>query len=298
MFLRRVGASIGAAVLLTGLAACGDSGGSEAGSSDKKVTLGIIPSWTDGLSTAYLWKNVLESKGYTVKITELSEAAPLYTGLVNGDVDIYPSAWPEVTHEEYMKKYGDKIDDLGAYYSDARLTFAVPDYSTYTSIEQLKGNASVFGGKIVGIEPGAGLMKVTKDNVIPQYGLGSEYTLVESSTTAMLAELKSAIAAKREIVVTLWRPFWANAEFTMKDLEDPKGALGKPEGLHELATKGWVDKHPDLKPLFADFKLTDEQYANLENKVVNEYGKGKEAQAVEAWLQDKSNDDVAKKLKG
>lgn len=296
MILRRIGVSIGAAVLFTGLAACADSGGTEAASVDKKVTLGIIPSWTDGLSTAYLWKNVLESKDYTVKITELSEAAPLYAGLVNGDVNIYPSAWPEVTHEEYMKKYGDKIDDLGSYYSDARLTLAVPDYSTYTSIEQLKGKASVFGGKIIGIEPGAGHMKVTKDSVIPQYGLGSEYTLVESSTTAMLAELKSAIASKREIVVTLWRPFWANAEFKMKDLQDPKGALGKPEGLHALATKGWVDQHPDLKQLFADFKLTDEQYANLENKVVNEYGQGKEAQAVESWLKD--NDDIAKKLKG
>src|SRR5690606_13620464 len=58
-----------------------DTEGEAAGGEGGTITLGIIPSWTDGLSTAYLWKNVLESEGYTVEIAEIADAAPLYTGV-------------------------------------------------------------------------------------------------------------------------------------------------------------------------------------------------------------------------
>lgn len=286
---RRTGATLLAAALTVSVTACGSSsggGGAGSGGGDKKIVLGIIPSWTDGLSIGHLWKKVLEGKGYQVEIKELSEAAPLYTGVANGDIDIYPSAWPEVTHEAYMEKYGAKLEDLGAYYDNAKLTFAVPEYSTLNSIEDLKGKGGKYGGRIVGIEPGAGLTKVTKDKVLPAYGLTGEYRLVESSTTAMLAELKKATSAKRDIVVTLWRPFWANDVYKVKDLKDPKQALGQPEKLHAIATKGFAEKNPEVAGMIGRFKLTDAQYGALENKVVNEFGNGKEAQAVDAWLKE------------
>jgi glycine betaine/proline transport system substrate-binding protein len=280
----------------TNTGASGAEGDSESKSSCDEVTLGIIPSWTDGLSTAYLWKDVLGDEGYDVKIKELSEAAPLYTGLANGDVDVYPSGWPEVTHASYMDQYGDKIEDLGTYYDNAKLTFAVPEYTDVESISDLKGNAKMFDGRIVGIEPGAGLTRVTKESVIPEYNLGEDYKLVESSTTAMLAELKDAVSNEEDIVVTLWRPFWANSEFPLKDLKDPKGALGEPEGLHALGTAGFSEECSDVAEMFSNFKLTDEQYGSLENMVVNEYGQGKEAEAVAAWL--KQNPDFVESLKG
>lgn len=291
-------AALIAALLALGLTlgACGsDSGSKNSEGGDKTITLGIIPSWTDGLSTAHLWKKVLEDEGYTVKIEEIADAAPLYTGVANGDIDIYPSAWPEVTHAAYMKKYGDKLEDLGAYYDKAKLTFAVPEYTDITSIADLKSNADKFDSKIIGIEPGAGLTKVTKDEVIPTYGL-DDFQLVESSTTAMLAELKKATSAKKDIVVTLWRPFWANSEFPVKDLEDPEGALGEAETLNAIATKGFSDEHPEVAEMFGNFKLDDDAYGSLEDMMVNEYGQGKEAEAAAAWL--KENPDFVDSLKG
>jgi glycine betaine/proline transport system substrate-binding protein len=276
-----------AAVLSLSLvaAACGsdDSGGSGS-AEDKSIELGIIPSWTDGLSMAYLWKNLLEEEGYEVTITDLAEAAPLYTGLSKGDLDVYPSAWPEATHAEYMETYSDDIEDLGAYYGSAKLTFAVPEYSEIQSIADLPEFADELDGKIIGIEPGAGLTGITKNSVMPAYGLEDDFQLVESSTTAMLAELKKAISNEKEIVVTLWRPFWANSEFGVRDLEDPEGALGEPEGLHFLARDGFTEDHPEVAEMMGKLKLDDEQYGSLENLVVNEYGEGKEAEAVEAWV--------------
>lgn len=274
------------ALALAGCASGNQAEGGDGGGGDKgTITLGFLPSWTDGLSTAYLLEDQLEKLGYTVETQTLTEAGPLYAGLAQGDVDIYPSAWPELTHADYMNTYGDKIEDLGAYYDNAKLTIAVPSYVDIDSIEQLQANADRFEGRIYGIEPGAGLTKQTQETMLPGYGLDGDFELVTSSTAAMLTELDNAIAAQKDIAVTLWRPFWANDAYDVKDLEDPQGLMGDPEALHFLATSGFAEKYPDAAELIAGIQLDDEQYGSLEDLVVNEYGEGKEPEAVQAWLE-------------
>jgi|TARA_B100000678_G_scaffold8768_1_gene7297 glycine betaine/proline transport system substrate-binding protein len=267
----------------------GDQTDASGDMSCETVTLGFLPSWTDGLSTAYLLQNQLGALGIDVEMQTLTEAGPLYAGLAQGDVDIYPSAWPELTHASYMEEYGDNIEDLDAYYEGAKLTIAVPDYVDITSIEDLAGNADRFGGRIVGIEPGAGLTAQTQDVMMPAYGLDGEYELVTSSTAAMLTELGNAVDAQEDIVVTSWRPFWANAAYGLKDLEDPQGAMGEPEALHFLGTAGFSERCPEAADLIAGIQLSDADYASLEDMVVNEYGEGREAEAVEAWISENPN---------
>lgn len=296
---RRQAVALGAAAALgLTLAACNpdnsDTGGdaddattSEGGGEDLgTITLGYIPSWTDGLSTAYLLEAKLEEAGYTVEHEELTEAGVLYTALAQGDVDIYPSAWPEVTHASYMEQYGDQIEDLATYYDNAKLTFAVPEYSEITSIAELPEHVDALGGRIVGIEPGAGLTEVTTNEVIPTYGLDEAgFTLATSSTQAMLAELETAIAAEEEIVVTLWRPFWANASYPVRDLEDPEGALGESEGLHFLGTAGFAEEFPEVAEWIGGIHLDDDQYGALESSVVND-NPDDPAAGVAAWLEE------------
>ena len=112
----------------------------------------------------------------------------------------------------------------------------------------------------------------------------------------MLAELKKATDAQQDIVVTLWRPFWANSSFPVKDLADPKGALGEAEALHFLATKGFAEEFPEAAAYISKIKLTDDQYGQLEDMVVNEYGEGREAEAVQAWID--ANPDVLPAIEG
>lgn len=286
------------------LAGCGDNGnagtddeGSEAGGeASGTITMGFLPAWTDGLSMAYLLENQLEEMGYTVEMQTITEAALLYSAVAQGDVNMYPSAWPEVTHADYMERYGDDIEDLGAYYDNAILTIAVPDYVEITSMAELAEHADLFGGQIIGIEPGAGLTRVTTESMMPTYGLDDSYELITSSTTAMLAELQGAVNAEEPIVVTLWRPFWANSEFPVRDLEDPEGAMGEPEALHFLGNSGFAEEFPEAAEWIAQVSLDDEQYGSLEDMVVNEYGEGNEAEAVEAWLE--ANPDVLPPLPG
>lgn len=295
MFSRKILATVSALALSASLVACSSDSSDSASGSDNDgdkgtITMGYIPSWTDGLSTAYLLQNKLEEAGYTVEHEQLNDAAVVYTALASGDIDIYPSAWSEFTHKQYMDKYSDKVEDYGAYYENARLTWAVPEYmDDVNSIEDLKGQAYRFGGQVVGIEPGAGLTKASQET-IEGYELDG-YNLSTSSTPAMLSELKSATDAEEDIVVTLWRPFWANAKFPVKDLEDPKGTLGDTEGLHWLGRDGFEEDNPEVAEWLKGLKLDDEQYGTLEDLVVNEYGEGKEPEAVQDWL-DKNPDVV------
>jgi glycine betaine/proline transport system substrate-binding protein len=292
----RLGVAMTAVALLA--TACGgsDSASGSGSEDDKTITMGVIPGWTDETATTGLLTEILEDNGYTVEVTELSDNAPMYTALSNGDIDILSSAWPELTHKSYMDRFGDDIEDLGVYYEGATSFLAVPEYSDVQSIEDLPGRADEFGGKIIGIEPGAGLTKMTQESVMPAYGLDSEYKLVLSSTAAMLTELQKATEAEEPIVVTLWKPFWANLAFPIRALEDPKGAYGEPENLHVLARDGFSEDRPEVAEMLKNFKMDDEQFSSLENMVVNDFGEGEEQQAAQAWLEE--NPDFAKELEG
>ena len=271
----------------------GDDNGDEdaAPEADGPVILGILPAWTDGLSMAHLWDQMLDDQGVEVQIEEITEAGPLYTAVASGDYHVYPSAWPEVTHAEYMDTYGDDLEDLGAYYEGAVLTLAVPEYTEIDSIPELAENADMFGGQVIGIEPGAGHMGVTADSVFPTYELEENgFELVPSSTAGMLAELSSSIDAEEDIVVTLWRPYWANAEFPVKDLEDPEQALGEPETLNFIANSDFSSEFPQVAEWMNNFPvLDDDQYGELEDLVVNEYEDDPGAGARE-WIE--NNQDI------
>jgi glycine betaine/proline transport system substrate-binding protein len=289
----------GVAVSALAMVAAGCSG-TGSGEDDKTISIGAVPGWTDQTGTAHLLKNILEENGYTVEIKELSDNAPVFAGVANGDIDILSSTWPERTHKSYMDKYGDKFEDLGTYYEDAALYLAVPEYSDIKSIDELPSHANELGGKVVGIEPGAGLTKLTKESAFPKYGLDKDFKLVQSSTTAMITELKKATAAKEPIVVTLWKPFWVNQSIPVRALQDPKGAYGDTENLHSMGRPGFKEDFPEVAELIENFKLNDEQYGSLEDTMVNKFGQGQEEKAVAAWL--KENPDfapaLAKHLKG
>ncbi|GAA4839169.1 glycine betaine ABC transporter substrate-binding protein [Garicola koreensis] len=266
----------------------GDGGDAEAGGEGGSITLGIIPGWTDGVSMGNVWQQLLENQGYDVELQEVADAGALYLGVANGDVDVYPSAWPEVTHANYMEEHGDSLETLGDYYEGAVLTLAVPEYTDINSIDELNDNAEQFDNRVVGIEPGAGHMDITANEVFPTYNLGDNFELVESSTASMLTELDNAYQEEEDIVVTLWRPFWAYGSWDMKDLEDPEGALGEEEPLSFVANSEFSSEFPDAAEWMSNFSLSDDEYNALEDMIVNEY-EGNEAEGAQTWLDENSD---------
>ncbi|MET8978610.1 ABC transporter permease/substrate binding protein [Streptomyces sp. NPDC004539] len=274
------------AVVAGGLGVFGGSGspahasGTDVGRG-QEIRIGYIP-WDEGIASTYLWKEILQERGFDVKTTQYA-AGPLYTGLATGQLDFQTDSWLPTTHAEYWKKYGDRLDDLGSWYGPTSLELTVPSYvKDVNSLADLKGRASEFGGRIVGIEPSAGMMGLLKDKVAGEYGLDG-YDVVDGSTPAMLAELKRAYARKEPIVVTLWSPHWAYSQYGLKKLADPKGAWGKGDQVHTLARSGFAKDQPEVARWLKDFKMTEAQLTSLEAQI-QKSGKGKEQDAVRAWL--------------
>ncbi|MFG2556314.1 ABC transporter permease/substrate binding protein [Streptomyces sp. NPDC048581] len=248
----------------------------------KEIKLGYIP-WDEGIASTYLWKELLEQRGFEVSTTQYA-AGPLYTGVATGQIDFQTDSWLPTTHAEYWKKYGNRLDDLGSWYGPTSLELSVPSYvKGVDSLEDLKGNAAKFKGKIIGIEPSAGMMGMLKDKVLKEYGLEGEYDVVDGSTPAMLAELKRAYAKKEPVVVTLWSPHWAYSDYDLTKLKDPKGAWGKGDGVHTLARKGFAEDNPEVGQWLKDFSMTEQQLTGLESQITKA-GKGKEQDAVRTWL--------------
>ncbi len=196
-----------------------------------------------------------------------------------------------ITHKQYVDKYKGSFEDLGVWYSNAKLTIAVPKYVKLNSIADLKGKGGQFNGQIVGIEPGAGLTTAAK-KAIKGYGL-SGYDLRTSSTAGMLSQLKKATDAKKPVVVTLWRPHWAYSTFPVKDLADPKGLMGATEKIHSYATKNFTKNQPKLAKWFKSFKLDDQQLGTLEDLALNKH-KDDAAAGVTEWM--KQNPDFVKSM--
>lgn len=273
-----------AATLALGLSACGSgSGGAALENGDKKdLTVAVFNGWDEGIAASELWKVILDEKGYDVKLQN-ADVAPAYNGLSTGDYDLALDTWLPITHKSYIEEYGDKITDLGAWNDEAKLTIAVNADAPIDSIDELAANADLFGNRIVGIEPGAGLTKVTSEEVIPGYGLDKmEY--LTSSTPAMLSELKTATTKGENIVVTLWQPHWAYDAFPLKDLKDPKGLLGAAEGVHSYSRLDFDKDYPTLNKWLKDFKMDSKTLASLENAMFGGEKTTDYTAIIEKWI--------------
>ncbi|WP_209370303.1 glycine betaine ABC transporter substrate-binding protein [Brevibacterium renqingii] len=253
---------------------------------EKTVSLGIFNGWDESYATVYLIKNVLEEDGYKVETKEL-DAGPMFTGVAKGDIDFFTDGWLPLTHESYIEQYGDKLVDHGCWYDNAKLTIAVSEDSPAKEIGDLKDMGDEYNNILYGIDAGAGLTKTTKEKAIPEYGLDNlEFKI--SSTPAMLAQLKKSTEAGENVAVTLWRPHWAYDAFPVRDLKDPKGAMGDAERIFSFSGKDAADEHPYVSQLLQNLVLDDDHLASLENLMFSDehYGGDDHEKAVAEWLKD------------
>lgn len=117
--------------------------------------------------------------------------------------------------------------------------------------------AEQLDNKIIGIDPGAGIMKITIDEVLPEYGL-DDWEVVEGSGAAMTAALKKAYDKEEPIVITGWSPHWKFSKYDLKYLEDPKGVYGGAEDVNTIVRLGLKDDHPNAHKLLDQFEWKPE----------------------------------------
>ena len=253
--------------------------------SDNKVKLAYV-AWDSEIASTYVVKEVLESKlGATVEMLQV-DAGPMFAGVADGSADAMVAAWLPSTHISYLEKYGKDIEDLGANLEGTKVGLAVPAYMDINSIEDLKNSdlASKLNNRIIGIEPGAGIMTTT-EKAVQEYDL-SEYTLLESSSAAMAQELQKAYNNNEPIVVTGWTPHWMFANMDLKYLEDPKGVYGADEQIHTMVRKGLNEDMPNVYKFLDQFEWTADDMA----KVMIEVQGGKSPEeAAKTWVENNAD---------
>lgn len=137
----------------------------------KTVTIGLI-AWDEAIAATNVWKILLEEAGYKVEVTEL-DAGLLYQGMAEGDIDFFFDSWLPVTHEDFWEKHGDQLIKVSQWFEgNATLNIAVPSYMDIDSLADLDNWGADVNDTIIGIEPGAGLTRITQCTMLPGYELG------------------------------------------------------------------------------------------------------------------------------
>ena len=245
-------------------------------SEEKSITVGTM-SWEDLTPITGITKKVLEDAGYTVKVVPFSEWGIAYAALSKGDIQILASQTDYVA-QDYWDKNKKRLEKISPVSHGLFQGVAVPKYVPIDSMDQLNANADKFGGKIVGIEPGSGLMRDTA-NAVKGYDL--KLQLVEGSTAAMTAALKSAVDRKEWIAVTIWEPSWMMQKYDVKFLKDPKGIFPPPQSYYWIGHKGFSEENPHAREVMASVYVPLADITAI-NGAVNE-GKTMD-QAVQDWV--------------
>ena len=225
-----------------------------------EIELGYVL-WDSEIASTHVVAAIIEDElDHPVSLTSV-DAGPMWTGMARGDFDAMVAAWLPETHAAYWQEYGDDVTDLGANLDGARIGWVVPDYVPVQSITELPEHEADFGGEIIGIDPGAGLMAAS-DQAMEIYDLG-DFNLVSGSDAAMTAALDRAIADEEWIVVTGWVPHWKFAAYDLRFLDDPEGVFGDAEAIHTIVRPGLEEEAPEVHAFLQNFHWTSEQMGEV-----------------------------------
>jgi len=239
--------------------------------------------WSSEIASTHLVQAIIQEKMGKICHILPMEADEMWEAVARGTVDAMVSAWLPETQRKLYKQYKDKVDNLGPNLENARVGLVVPNitvgrqtmgtglrnkpYITTKSITELPQYARQFRGKIIGIDPAAGVMERSRE-AIKVYGL-NQYRLISGSEVSMTAELSNAIRKQRWIVVTGWIPHWMFGRWNLKFLEDPKNVYGSKENISTIARKNLQKDMPMV------YRFLDRFYWNA-----------KEMDQLMVWIKD------------
>ena len=272
---KRQGLIIGAVVVVI-LGAIGIGSFSSA-KEIKRINLSYVE-WDTEVASTNVVGEVLKQMGYDVTMTPLDNSI-MWKSVSNGESDAMVSAWLPKTHGSQYAQYKDQVEDLGANLTGAKVGLAVPAYMDVNSIDELTDQA---GKKIIGIEPGAGVVTAA-ENTIQKYDNLKDWKVETSSSGAMTVALGQAIKKHEPIVVTGWTPHWMFAKYDLKYLEDPENGMGSEEQIHTMVRKGLKEDQPEAYKVLDNFHWSEKDM----EKVMLEINNGKDPQqAAKDWIKE------------
>lgn len=277
-----IGAAGAGAVLLGGCGGAGSSSGS-GGSGSKQITLGSI-GWNEDIAVSTLTKILMQKNfGYSVQIKGPLDVGPLFEGVAKGYLTAFQDVWMP-NHKKYLAKVKSEVTLLPPWFQGkTRYDIAVPAYMK--NIKSIADLPKTGLHQITGIEPGAAINPQIRNHVFPEYHLKG-WTLVTSSTAAMLAQLQKKYQARQPIVFLAWSPHWMNVRYNIRYLKDPKNALGafnNPSKITTLINKNLKSKDPVTYAFLKAIKLDQNQVNQIELEI-NKAGATNPEKGVKNWL--------------
>jgi len=235
---------------------------SAAQAQEKTLVIGTN-NWAENVAVANLWKLVLEEKGYDVELSDVSKSA-LYAGLASNDIDLSLEIWLPYTDKSFLAPYKDQLEVHDAWYDKTGLGLVVPDYVDIDTIPELAEHADEFDYQgsptIIGIDSGSAIAGLT-DDAIEKYDLPLQQ--LNSSEPAMMSALDSAYQGEKPVVVTLWNPHWAFANYDLKYLEDPQKVYGDGDTIYWFSRENFSSDDPWLTAVLDAWHMSDQSLSNL-----------------------------------
>ncbi len=237
---------ISISMLFLCLVACDRSSETNGSGSNQgsKGTLELAqPPWVNSPPQAWMVKVIIEDNlGWDVSVTD-ADIGLAFASTANGTTDFFVDAWLPGSHDAFVEEHGENIEILEPFTEVPPNGLIVPDYVDVNSIDELNEHKEKFDSRIIGIEPGAGIMETT-NKALEVYGL--EFTLIEGSDFAMTTAIGDAIDNNEWIVATGWSPHWMFTNYDLKYLDDPEGVYGGIRDIYPVINKDLREKAPEV----------------------------------------------------
>jgi glycine betaine/proline transport system substrate-binding protein len=253
--------------------------------------------WTGQLISSYIYGSVLEKMGYKVEYVTAG-AVPQYEAMASGNLTANPENWDNNTGDIYPKAIasGDLVNvgPLGLKAIESWVYPAymeekcpgLPDWKALVKCPEAFGTPETLPkGRVIDYPADWAARAAPLIDA-----LGMPYVAIPGgSEGAMVAEIKSAVAAKEPVLVMFWAPHWLFSEIEMKWVDlppyeegcdtDPKkgpipdkvGDCSRPQAnVSKVAWKGMKEKWPAaykvLEAMSVDNDLQQRLMFDVDNK--------------------------------
>ncbi|MFJ2982731.1 MULTISPECIES: glycine betaine ABC transporter substrate-binding protein [unclassified Pseudomonas] len=205
-----------------------------ASGASKALVYSYTAGWANAAGQAYIGAQLLRERfGYEVSLMPLDPAIA-FTAIKTGKADVYSTTYLEgegAFKGEFRGGMADMVAANSKYLKIAGKAqgpmtqgFAVPEYVPIKSIEEINQVLDKIGGRLIGIEAGAGIMS-TAEQAIAAYGLN--VSLLPSSVASMQSLVRRAVSRNEWVVATCWEPDSLWNQVKLRYLDDPKNIMMK-----------------------------------------------------------------------
>lgn len=258
----------------------------------KKVIFSDV-GWTDITATTAVASTILNGLGYETEIKLLSVPVT-YTGLSNGDIDVFLGNWMP-TMEGDIAKYREngsveivKLNLAGAKYTlatnAAGAKLGIADFADIAKFaDELKDN-------IYGIEPGNDGNRQIQTMIDQDAFALKDFKMVESSEQGMLSQVERNSRRDKPIVFLAWEPHPMNKRFEITYLTGGDDFFGPNLGGAEIYTntrKGYSQECANVGKFLSNLEFN----LAMENEIMDDIlnNKMEPDAAAKKWLSNNSD---------